>query len=203
MPVHSALRRFCRSCGRTNRQSNRAYPPRPPRTLRSVTVPCPNPSTWCSACRAASPSTDRGPNLDCTQSSSSTLCPGNTNPTKSTYRWVSRGSSKGIHGAAIPLFSATKRVSVHVGSCSIDSSRSIDGCSTWVRLLLLRCCCCCSVSGRRDSPKSRIWAGAQRSASSSAPRQSWTWRGVAEAPIRPMRQALPLKSPRPPPISRP
>jgi len=72
-------------------------------------------------------STDRGRNLDCTHSSSSILCPGNIGPTKSTYRWLSRGSSKGIHGAPIPLFSPTKRVSVHGGSCSIDNSRSIQG----------------------------------------------------------------------------
>lgn len=126
-PSHAAWRRFCGRCGRTKRRSTRVYPPRIPRTTRSVTVPYSNPSTWCSAYPTLSRSTDRGRNLDCTHSSSSILCPGNIGPTKSTYRWVSRGSSKAIHRAPIPLFSPTKRVSVHGGSCSIDNSRSIDG----------------------------------------------------------------------------
>jgi hypothetical protein len=123
---HAAWRHCCGPCGRTKRSLTHAFRPRISRTTRSVKVLCSNPSTRCSAYLTLSRSTDRGRNLDSTHISSSILCPGALGPIKSTYRWVSRGSTMGVHGAPIPLFSPTTRVAVHGGLYSIDNSRSID-----------------------------------------------------------------------------
>jgi hypothetical protein len=90
---HAAWRHCCGPCGRTKRSLTHAFRPRISRTTRSVKVLCSNPSTTCSAYLTLSRSTDRGRNLDSTRISSSILCPGALGPIKSTYRWVSRGST--------------------------------------------------------------------------------------------------------------